>query len=1461
MSVIIVRPIQAVLISVMQQIRSEFIEKAEEIIKLDIRYSSLRPSFFGTIDIRNLRLINNKGSPHDALLSISRVRIHFSIRELLLRKKTFIHTFQIDRPVLSIDTKRDKDVLEHLSSLINNQYTAIEVLQLISEFLPENADYLIRQCSLSFTNGDTVYKADEMNLNAWGNNGDIFLAGRFNAQVSHSGITVKTNIGIDASFSDNFEDSKADITTYSLSISGKDSINPLVTVSPFNAAVLLKDRILSLTPGITLDKKEDNLNYSFSYNLETGDLYANFNLDNFKPAEKLAFSDQLKDARHLLQLQITGNSWFKQNDGSMEYSVNFSGINRSSRIADNFLINVHGNDKSVTLNNILINSNTTANFFQGRFQANGSIEFANDTNSFIKPRGTISFNNFSLTGKESVNAFFNVTNHNREIRISSSKADIAKTQLNDLNITIYPTQRDLAVSLSGIFNNDGAIHLDSVINSTAGASPGGLEASLVFDSVSFYDISELFRPYTDYFNLPLSAPLKETLLDAEIFLSTDFNSIVFNAPNIKIKNNETIGTLSVSGTDRQVTISEGIFNIGDNDFNLSANLVYANPMDLVFNFNASYLDLSWQLEGQIFDKTTLIIRDPNGLNMYGSLSNNKTASGYIEGINFPILADFLNERTNQIRTQIVYLNFYISLRYSSIDSWTLNVNHFTAREQNALNNAEFLRISGEANQDGASFRDFVFSDFVGMLAGSVDFSWDNDFSYIEFLVNITDGRDGGETYFLEGVLKDENININASINKMHFNRFIKETRPMLLSADASFSWDSIDSFNADVNISSFDAKMGDNSIKASGKINISDDEIRLNNLYFDFGELKTIVPLFQLNRTKGNTSGYADVNGIIFERKIDTNISIEANFGQTDSWLDLGRALNVFNGVFRIDNMKYDGDDFESIVFLVSGDRGALSVSGGIRNMLRLEMDRDGNFFAGLSAPFPIRCSIMGTFKNGYIDARCNNFFVDLAAIWSSLVSVPEFIISAGYITGSVDIRGPLLNPEFFGTGRGSSFRFKVPDYIPEDLRPVPFNVQAEGNVMTFGPVVAGVGNGGGIVNGYFIFENWIPKNIGIEISVPHDIPIPYDFNVYGFLASGDASGDLYLTVDLINEILEVGGDLVTTNANLGINMEEIMEDRDFASEVVKLYAIVDFKITAGPTVEFIWPSTSPILRINPEMGTAIHITADNRAGQYSFNSNVRIRSGEIYYMDRSFYIRQGSIVFNENENKFDPIFSARAEIRDRAESGPVTLSLVVENQPLLSFEPRFEARPSLTQLEIYSILGQNVNSIQGYENADMRFLITSTTDILTQVIAASDLFGQFTFLRQFERHVRDFLGLDMFTIRTRILQNAVVTGATGGFARTDGRNVARGNRFGNYFDNTTVFVGKYIGKDMFIQGMLTMRYDENSALFGGLRFEPDIGIELQSPFINIRWDFFPYNPQNWWVNDNSITLSWSKSF
>jgi hypothetical protein len=456
-------------------------------------------------------------------------------------------------------------------------------------------------------------------------------------------------------------------------------------------------------------------------------------------------------------------------------------------------------------------------------------------------------------------------------------------------------------------------------------------------------------------------------------------------------------------------------------------------------------------------------------------------------------------------------------------------------------------------------------------------------------------------------------------------------------------------------------------------------------------------------------------------------------------------------------------------------------------------------------------------------------------------------------------MKGPVLNPEFYGIAKATSINIQVPNYVTEDIKPVPFNILMEGYEMTFGPVVTVSGAGSAVVNGLFRFEYWIPVNIGLDIIIPRESPIPYQLNIAGFQANGNSSGKLEINVSLNDSYVHVGGDLLVSSTEMSVNMENIPAEVFNESEN-PFYVAVELSLTSGSMVEFFWPNVNnPIIRVNPELGTKFYVSADTQAAHYSLISDIRIRSGELYYFDRSFFIRQGTLVFRENERQFNPMLSARAEIRDRSDTGPVTIAMVIDNQPLLSFVPRFESTPSMTQLEIYSILGQNLYNIQGSDmDMTQRLLLASSTEIVAQIVSTSDVLAQIIYFRQLERGLREFLNLDMLSIRTRFWQNAVVSSGSTMFGQPP---VDRIYRVGNYFDNTTVFIGKYLGQDMFAQGTLTLRYDENRIAMGGLRLEPDIGIELHSPFINIRWEFFPYHPRNWWVNDNSITLTWGRSF
>ena len=1456
-SAITIQPLQLVLINKMTNIRDNFIAKLENFTGMEIRYSSIRPAFFGSFDVRNLRLIKNDSY----FFTASRISIKYSVIDLIMQRSSFIHTIAIEKPVLKMDTQRDMETFNIITSLMQNREEFKtgdgEVLKQLSLILPKDADYQIINGHLSLTDNYTVYSVDNLNLNikreqSPDNNGDIIIDGKFIAQILQEGInnniiTIKTELGISARCDDGLENGSADldflyITCSEKSGSGKavSFFNPAVnlneiqkelfTVFPFAIAVGYENKVISI------NKESEEGAFYFYYDAENNRISSGINLDNFSFQDKIILYNYLEDINHLLDLKISGSSWIKFEDSKTDYTVDLSAGNTQGELTDAILINAAGNKNSVNIRNLLIASSgetSRAGFFKGKAGFTGNINF-----SPLNPSGRLTFENFSLGQKNEFNALFNVTSRGRDIKIASQTIRAADARIESLDINLYPTDRELSFSVFLAADENEVAYLDAVYNS----NPRQLEASVSLKSMSIFNLTQMASPFTDFLTFPVNLDmLNNSYIDTDVFISTDFNNIVYNAPAIVFNIGDIDGFLSVSGTDHQLTLSEGVFKRNDNDLLVTANINFSNPMDLIFGLNASYQDLFWNAQGQILDRKTIMISDPNGLNVYGNIDNSGVMSGYIQGTNFPFAA----------AGKTIYLNFYSTLRYTSMDFWNFDINSFKAHEITGAQNNEFLSISGTADQDGASFREIIYTDSEGILLGSADFAWDSDFSYLELVMNVTDGYEAGEFYNIEGVLKDGQIGVNMQVSNMHLDRFFNIPYPVKLSADADIIWNSIKSFDAKINLTSFNTKIDKDNIDASVALNLTNDELSVKNLRFDYAQLKTVMPELKINRKEGFANMNANISGFELGRYMEGSLALDINFDEIDSWMNILQSVNDFNGTFVIDDVQYGDLKEDRIAFSFSRNMGAVTVTGGIDEMLRLEMDPFGNIFVGLSSPFPVRGAFAGTLKGREFNLHCSNYFVDISSLYYLLGSSTEFTIISGFATGQMEVKGDILNPEFHGFGVVSSLGVRVPEYLGDDVRIVPFRLAAEGNEMTFGPADIVCGAGGGSVDGWLLFQNWKPINIGLEIAIPRETPIPYDFNITGFLAAGNASGNLNLNVDNINDMIDIRGNLFTNDADLSLSMEDTGASGDNSDDSYN--AFVDLVVTTGAMVEFIWPAASPIIRANPEMGTVIRISSDTQAGQFNIHSDVRIRAGEVFYLDRSFYIRQGNIVFRENETSFNPIFSARAEVRDRVDEGPVTISMIVNNQPLLNFEPRFEASPSLTQLEIYSILGQNFSNIQGEENTDQaqRVLLTSTTDLVTQLIASSDILSQFVFFRQFERQIRDTLRMDMFSVRTRFLHNAVITGAMG--QGTTG--------VGNYFDNTTVFMGKYIGQHMFVHGMLTMRYDETSSLFGGLRFEPDIGIELQSPFINIRWEFFPLHPENWWVTDHSITLTWSKSF
>jgi len=939
LSTVILRPVQQALNREMLKIRTSFIEKLENITGTTIRYSSIRPSFLNSLVIKKLYFY--KGDV--PVFTVSQVNINFSLWELLLRKKTFIRTVYIDKPEINIDTEKNAEFFEVISSLINNSKNKIDNINSfqLTEVLPVNADYQIRHLNFSLTDRQTVFKLQNANLNIKEKNGEMMLSGRFFSEYKKSNlfgrtITINADSGISGVCSTDLYDGSAEFSVYDLSCFAQDEIKKtssflkpvsnnstkqkkLFNLRPFKTYLTYNDGIISVKPN-----EENKLNnYYFSYNTDSKKLQAGVNLKDFNSESIIKVSDDLRKTSDLFLMQLTGASSFAYNNGRFNYDINIKGGNKQAAVKNSasFVIDVYGSEKEIVVNEFNITSaNSKNSVFYGSLGLSGDLRYKP-----LKSNGTIYLGNFSLTGKEFIHAMINISSNDGNILISGKNIDVAQTMIKELSILLYPTKKGMEIESSCFFSEKGAVYMDAVYSE----KPQEIEASMRIDSLSLFEVTEILRPFSEKLSVPSVSRgiLKNSAINTEIFFSTDFKKIVYNAPNIVFNSGDTNIRLSLSGTDRQLTLSEGIFSQNKNEVVFSSDIDFSNTMDLNFLLNANYNEMTWHIEGQVLDRKTVIIRDPNGFHGYGNISSNGAFSGYIEGDNYPILSN----------SQTIYLNFYSSLRYNSSDFWHLELNKFAARYANAVDGTDFLKISGMADQNGASFRQISYTDSLGMLLGSADLSWDENFSYIYFMLDITDGNEKGERYYATGTVKDDNVKFDVSVSDMHLNRFIYKSVPMIISAQAAVSWDSIESFDAKINLSSLRTRIEDSVILASVNLNVSNDELYIINSTLDYSEIKANLSELKFNIDEGVAAAKADIHGIFREKDVEGNIKIDAKFAGINSWLDLGQIIMDLNGELSLDNFSF-GDDIkdEEFKLVFKCKDGAVSAKGGQKDMVRL---------------------------------------------------------------------------------------------------------------------------------------------------------------------------------------------------------------------------------------------------------------------------------------------------------------------------------------------------------------------------------------------------------------------------------------------------------------------------------------------------------------------------------------------
>jgi hypothetical protein len=1444
---LVVKPVEAYTGSMMVLLRDYLIEEAEGILNRTIRYTSARPSIVGSLDIQDVSVY---GSENEPVLKLERFRAEYSVFALLTGKKTgairFISLEGID---FSYDLDNDRD----LAKLFVRGGE-----QSPSFILPEKCRLELRRGAVFIKKGDRSLAFTDLYFEGQVQDDRIVFDGNWHTEVVLTAAAeegILNNVTVDGGLTgDLVRDFSGGNFSLSVSALKTDTFELQNLVFDF----LIHDNIVELRHSGETDSGPDSfgdgtLGLLLAYNLDAGVFSGELSLDNFSFGEIFRFSKDWKRYDSWLGLVLNGSASFSAGgEDGIGYRFDLRGSRDMNFPA--FDIAGSGSGEKVVFDRLSLA------FSEGMVGYSGDLQF-----DPLIPEGILRFDDFSLGEGPGLNGELYFTRSGRELDVFSenfssggvtisavsggvnweeSGCAYALELLRFKNIESYEDVRFSSISIRGSYDPPAV----RVFPDTGQRSSGQLQGSIALDAFSVADIIAMAKPFYSGEYIPAFVEdfAGDIAVTTEIFINTDFEHISYNAPSCVAVHegfSDIFTISSISGTDRHFEISDGKIGWKNGSAGIGLQADFSDPGNVSFSAQATYGDFAYYFEGIVFDQRTVTIRGSYGISVYAAMAEGGGYSGYIDIASVPV----------PFRGRTARFSVDAAMRFDSLSSWNLEIDRleFNENENPALQFTNLL-VSGTANQDGANIENLFYEDRLGKLSGSIQADWEQDFSAAWGRLLLL-GE--GENYILEAAYQNSGgaslrngktgrVVFGFQLAGVQLDRFVAGGRRVRLSGTVDGVWNTPDSYEVDLNLESLEISSMSVSLSARGFIN--QDRIIIQDTMATIDEINVTSSGFILDRPRSVLELSAGFEGTIKGRKIGLQASLNASFAPIDSWFGIPGALGAFRGSLDVKSAYLEDSRLSSSCsfdFSRSREDGygvVTRISGGPGGMLRFELLGDGSLYLDLAGPSPVQTSITGTFKDFIIDAYSDEVFIDLPAVWPLIPMKDVVVFTGGFITGKTTISGSIFDPEFSGSAWGSGVSLRVPQYLPEEIGSASGAITLEGSEISFGPLKAACGKGEGEVTVSIRFNRWIPS-CDVDVLVPEQKPIPFAFDLSGVKAGGNVSGNMHFAIEN-SETLTITGFVRAEDTVMTLDAEEISAFREgLVARLTDLDVIVDLRVNAGRRVEFLWPNDDfPVLRAYGAEGTGLRVIADTRVPQFVLDGDVVLQGGEIYYFQRSFFIREGQVFFNMNDPRIDPLISARAEIRERNDEGPVVISMVIDGAPLSSFTPRFESNPPLSQLEIYSLLGQ-----MPAEGQESEVVVRTLTEALTQ----------FTVVRQVERQIRNILGLDMFTVRIQVLQNALLE------AMNNDPEEERRNTIGNYFDNTAVYMGKYIGSDLFVQAIIAMRYDEYRVENGGLRFEPDIGLDFRTPLADIRWNLSPRHPEHLYVSDLSVSLVWRWSF
>ncbi|MCR5188706.1 MAG: translocation/assembly module TamB [Treponema sp.] len=1407
---------------------------------LVVKYQSLSPSILSSISMKNISVYD---SQNVEILEIKKAKIGFKLSELL--------KLDIQKGISSVlldGIKIDMDNLEKIIKSLNIN------LESDSEFKISSLQAIL-PANVKLKNLDFIYDKEPYYLSMavksllLSNNAnkeilEIDFDSNIRASVSQFNKALTGALNISGTLTPDLNNSQVNVKLSNLT-DGDFRLNKLNLYVGYKDSVLDVHTIQAVNP----------LSIAADFNIETMLLNAHVKSKDLYPTSILSVRSLQKEFSMLKDMKITTDTNVSCNIN--EKTVNFNSDTNlhcpDEVFPQGFDLGFYlsGNEKKLSLSRLKLEGE--------RINASAQLDF-----SYAKQQlaGILSLENLILNNNKSISTEIYIDPLDTGFMAFSPQLFIGDKALTALQLSLMPQSDSYDFSFEA-YDYSHVDNVDPALISFEGSyltKSNYLQSNISVNSLYFDSIASFVSQLLDekYANVITSNSdkLAPYVLSGDIFAATDFKTISYNVPYILAANTQKDNQflmISLNGSEQNLQVDQLSFVYGKYACQASATLDKAiDSSDMFFTLDLNSQSIPYHFAGSIMPEIISITGD-YGTDIEVRFDENKEIDGHFILQSLPVAL---------LNTSVIF-STNSNFHYDQENGPELHISSFEAElAGSAVTVSPKLVFSGNMTKYGAQLDSMAYTDLYSTLVGTADLMININeglFDSVGMMVNVKNPM-SEESIIIDGnisnpyhlpltkdnLLKYIYLNMQLQINRFSLNRFAFSQNEDNQVTATLYTSGTIEHPYVSINIVDSAFLVASDFMKLNGSMVLEDRDIDINDLTLSY----SFLSVDSINAKASLTDMTMDASG-------NLNCDLMGKTLQAPLSLTVGNAIIPEGSIFpdslmvTLESKAISGSlikkQFPLMFNVLYSDKQLLlyssenaGINGAVSDNGQLELNINNEFISG---------KIDGSVKNMDMDLDLYDCTVKLKNLLAYLTLDDLIMVEEGDLEGLLHIGGNMDEPDFLGNFNINNPIFKIPMLSKQKIYTDVINLNFDHNEIILTKNSYRTKKGQSLELSMNMFLNkWLLNHVEGNVKTLKKEFFPVNINTPIVKVDGDMSLDLQLYFE--EPELEVTGKVFGENVSItssiasvgSLTMANNSSTASSSLENIRLKTDLDVSLGTHAAIDF-----NPILRCIFVPNTNLKVKIDQDSDVMAVNGEVKLKSGDLSYLNRNFYIKSGSIKFNPMDIT-NPILTLSAETREKdSKNQTVKIVLSVENQYLKSLNPRFSSSPAKSENEIRTLLGQIV--VADSENAS-NFLF-----------AASDYAIQSTLVRSAENKLRDFLNFDIFSVRTNVLQNTLNLGFSGKLA-TENLTI------GNFLDNSTVYIGKYLNSSIYVDAMLHVSLEDSSinniTSFGSLIFQPEFGMELESPFANIRVNVAPdINAllNNQFVPSTSLTLSWKFAF